>query len=250
MGPGAEGGEAGTGVGTGGEPAPAGQGGTATSGSGGSGSPGAGEGSGGGSGATGDATLELVDDFETPDVYGLFEHGRKPLWYLMDDGTTGVQEPAPLLMSALPDDDQGAPAGSTAALSVACSGYSLWGSGVGIDLLNVSTKKPYDLSPYEGISFWAKVPGEYRIVRVNVPDVGTDPSGELCADDCNDHFGETVVLTDEWRRYEVKFGDLTQMGWGTPRDAFAHDQVYSIHFQIAAAQEVELWLDDLALILP
>jgi len=201
----------------------------------------------GGSGGAAGPVLELVDDFETPDVYGLYQQQRKPLWYLFNDGTTGTQEPTPLAMTPLTAGS--APVvGSTSALFVSCSGFSDWGSGVGVDLVNATAKQPYDLSAYAGISFWAKMPGSYRQLRVNLPDAGTDPSGELCGDACNDHFGADVLLSDEWQHYEIAFGEMQQVGWGLQREQLTLEAVYSIHFQIASGNDVDLWIDDLGLI--
>ncbi len=230
----------------------AGEGGDQASSAGSSGSGGAvvvptgGSGSGSG-GATTQHGLELLDDFETTDVYGLYASGRKPLWYLMNDGTAGSQQPLPLEMTSV-SADQAPFSGSSGVLLVACSGYSGWGSGVGVDLLNASGKQPYDLTAYGGIAFWAKVPGSFREVRINVPDLGTDPSGQLCGDGCNDHFGKTLVLTSDWQHHELLFSELSQVGWGLQREELTLAAVYSIHFQVAAGKEVELSIDDLGLL--
>ena len=245
----AQGGEAASGDVVVPEPAAGAAGQAASAGSAGMGNSGGGAVVSGGSGGAAPLAFELVDDFETPDVYGLYYNERKPLWYLINDGTSGTQQPLPLEMTAL-SAGEAATAGSRAALSVACSGFSAWGSGVGVDLLNASGKQPYDLSAYAGISFWAKMPGSYRLVRVNVPDVGTDPSGEICGQGCNDHFGVNLQLSEDWQRHELLFSDMEQVGWGLQRDELTLTAIYSIHFQVAAAKDVELWIDDLGLIVP
>ncbi len=206
---------------------------------------------GGSSGAGGTGVLELVDDFETPDTYGGLSGGRVPVWYLFNDMTVGTQLPALLEMTPMPAEDEAVRPGSSYALFTSSTGFSSWGSGVGVDLNNDTAKQIYDASDYVGISFYAKVPGSYRVVRVNVPDVGTDASGGVCdadAGECSDHFGELISLTADWQRHDVYFSDLKQVGWGLTRDALSLSEVYSVQFQIAAGKDVELWIDDLNLI--
>ncbi|HEV8248056.1 MAG TPA: carbohydrate binding domain-containing protein [Polyangiaceae bacterium] len=205
----------------------------------------------GGVGGQTSLELELVDDFETPDIFGVNQNGRKPLWYLFNDMTSGTQQPALLEMTAVPPADAAARPGSLYALYTSSTGFSDWGSGVGVDMVNEAGKKTYDASAYVGISFYAKAPSAYRAVRINVPDVGTDPAGQVCSgSECNDHFGISLLLTSDWQRYEISFADMRQQGFGSYREGLTLTAIYGIHFLIAAGKTVELWVDDLSLITP
>ncbi len=242
-------GSGGSSVGSGGTTTPPGSGGSSAGPNGGSGDTTSVGGSPqGGAPAT---VFALVDDFETLDAYGSVQDGRVPLWYLFNDMTTGTQLPEVLEMTTMPSADADARPGSLYALFTSSTGFTSWGSGVGVDLCNDSGKQTYDASGYLGISFYAKAPSTYRVVRVNVPDIGTDASGAICdpeTNECSDHFGQMISLTADWKRYDLYFADLKQVGWGLKRTALDLSHLFSVQFQIGAGKTVELWVDDLSLI--
>jgi hypothetical protein len=118
-----------------------------------------------------------------------------------------------------------------------------------------------DLSAYEALVFWAMASKPTRL-KIVVENADTDVLGGRCgqtdasADQCGDAFSRQVQLTDGWRRYEVKFSDLSQVGWGhaAPSGKLDPRTVYLIGFQIDGPQsktdapvEADFWIDDIYL---
>lgn len=227
-------------------------GGSDVSGSGGSMSPGGSTGAAGSAGSGGTGTVaSLIDGFEDNDITLEPTNGRSGVWYLFHDATTGKVGPSPLTCSPLTD----APAAlGTTALHITASGFTDYGSGLGVDFR--AGKKLYDASAYSGIRFWARVgEGKNTHHRVQIPDVNTDKAGGKCnsaadAPDgakCDDHFGIAETFTTTWAQYTIKFDALTQGGWGYPGDPdvkLTKASVYGIQITAKAKLEVDLWLDE------
>ncbi|HEY1536095.1 MAG TPA: hypothetical protein VGF76_18875 [Polyangiaceae bacterium] len=72
-----------------------------------------------------------------------------------------------------------------------------------------------DVSRYSGVSFWAKGRGGDHIrFQVAVPATDGQPGRGDCLAECNDHPGESLVLTNAWKQYTVHWDELHQEGWG------------------------------------
>ena len=106
---------------------------------------------------------------------------------------------------------------------------------------------PYDARAYGGISFWAAFGSENGPVDFAVP-VGVTTmdnawNGGICTSTCMDYYGTTVPLTHLWRRYEIRFADLAQAGWGAPQvPVMRKDQM--VGFIIWPKQQFDIWIDD------
>lgn len=108
---------------------------------------------------------------------------------------------------------------------------------------------PYDLSKYQGISFFAKKgPGSTSKVRVKMADKNTDPDGGVCGA-CSNDFGMQLSLSEEWQKFIVPFRALRQeAGWGNPRPrSVASEAVFSIQFAVNdKGKAFDVWVDDIA----
>jgi hypothetical protein len=107
-----------------------------------------------------------------------------------------------------------------------------------------SAPLPYDGSQYGGVSFWAAFGAE------NGPPFGVpfgivtmDTVRPSCTSHCDDHYMAYVMLTREWRRYELRFQDLAQKS--TPPTPMRLDQL--VGFIIWTQQQCDIWIDDVRL---
>jgi hypothetical protein len=254
-----------------------GGGGNGGGGSGGAGSGGGGDGGGGdggagsgGAGSGGDidcSAQPLPDDLD--DVISTFEDrtgavqqvaGRGGGFYMFNDGT-GTQTPAP---NGLPDAVQMDRCDSLYALCTSGEGFTDWGAGMGTDLGpttgagdgGVGEKSTYDASGYSGVAFWAKAgEGATTVVRVSVKDANTAPEGGVCDPDevsgaaaCNDDWGKSINLTEEWKPYTILFSELRQSGWGMVFPEFDVEHTYSIQFQVGPSVPFDFCIDDLVFV--
>jgi hypothetical protein len=131
---------------------------------------------------------------------------------------------------------------------------------------------PVDLSAYSGLTFWAMARNGAKSLRVQVPDISSDPRGGVCnaADpndlsNCYNSFRTVITLTDTMTRYTVEFSTLQQdPTWGyrpTP-DVLDLQHAYAIEFELDEAQcgldptamcaggttpplSFDVWVDDL-----
>jgi endoglucanase len=110
-----------------------------------------------------------------------------------------------------------------------------------------SPRAAYDASKYTGVSFYAKVGGGSQTrVRLDVPDVNTDPQGKVCTICLND-FGVVLELTDQWQQFTVPFARMNQqVGWGSPlKDQIDKTKLYGIQWQVAKpAASYDVWVSD------
>jgi hypothetical protein len=129
---------------------------------------------------------------------------------------------------------------------------------------NMTNRIPVDLSAYQGLVFWAMASKATRL-KVVVENADTDALGGKCgqldasADQCGDAFSRQVALTESWKRFEVKWSELSQDGWGhaAPSGKLDPRTIYLIGFQIdgpqsttAAAVDADFWIDDVYLVEP
>jgi len=184
-------------------------------------------------------TTSLIDDFENgppPQV-----DGRRGGWYTWNDMSGGTQVPE-INGPVYPTDEDAH--GGQYSVHTTGSGFSDWGAEIGISLNYYDGRDcPYDVSNYEGLSFWAKGEGE---VRLRVASRATVPveSGGLCRNGCWDDFGMDLELTDTWQLFEVRWDEMTQSGWGMPAE-FDPTDVLWIHWIDESGESVDIWLDDL-----
>ncbi|MGC4070655.1 MAG: carbohydrate binding domain-containing protein [Polyangiaceae bacterium] len=91
----------------------------------------------------------------------------------------------------------------------ACDAGSWAGGGIGVLLLSRRTSDtavecmPYDASRYTGIAFDARGSGTLRI------EVASTQNND------EDFAGYEFTVSDSWSRYEVRWLQMTQGGWGT-----------------------------------
>jgi hypothetical protein len=204
----------------------------------------------GGSAAGGalNASLSVIDDMENPDQYIPDTDGRQGFWSLSNDGSGGTQTPSIMTMSAIP----GGRGTSMYALHTTSMGFTKTGALVGVDLNRKTARSTYDASAYQAVHFYAKVaPGSLALVHFAMPDMHTDPAGDLCTkapQQCYDHWATDRTFSNDWAEYTIAFSDLDQFGWGD-NDATALDvaHVYGIQFSWGT-QSMDLWIDDIAFV--
>ncbi len=126
------------------------------------------------------------------------------------------------------------------------------GSSGGIDLyaqLKHPTNHPVDLSPYLGISFWAKLSGPSRQLIVAFRDGSS--ANILTAQATDSHFSQALSVSEQWERFILLFDDFHQgviSGTGSAVP-FSADSVSDIDFVVGLSGEpFDLWIDDLALL--
>jgi hypothetical protein len=105
---------------------------------------------------------------------------------------------------------------------------------------------PYDTSAYGGISFWAAFGannGPSFAVPFGIVTTDTAPSSQVCGTNCGDDYMKGVPLTHDWQRYDLRFQDLAQGGWGAVQTPLRRDQV--VGFIVWTKQQCDIWIDDL-----
>ena len=118
-----------------------------------------------------------------------------------------------------------------------------------------------DASAFSGIRFTAKLTAGIDGLRLTIGNLYTDPAGGKCvpggADhtDCYDNPGFSLTPHGgTWERYEVRFDQLTQLGYGLPSPVganFPKSAITHVKWDIGipatgATPAWELWVDDLA----
>jgi endoglucanase len=180
----------------------------------------------------------LIDDVEVGDSQIAKLEAREGYWFTSADPEGSTITPKGDFKPG-----QGGPNASKFAAhmhgKMARSGKSLY---VVMGFAFLNPKGNYDASKYKGISFWAKGPGK---VRFQVPDVDTSPEGDKCQD-CYNHFGVDLFLTDQWTRYTMPFDRLAmQQGWGDPAPEVAKNALYGVQWQFnTPGAEYDIWVDD------
>jgi hypothetical protein len=185
----------------------------------------------------------LIDDYEDGNGQMATVGGREGYWYTAKDpnGST-IEIPA---SGAEPQD--GGAGGSTKAFHIkgqTSGAQGAWGVEYGVNPLNDKTLQ-YDASKFAGVAFKAKKAGDTDKVRVNVGDINTHPNGGLCKM-CYNHFRKDFTLTDEWKDYQLTWGELQQRpGWGDPRPkSITPDKALVISFAFEGGKPFEAWIDD------
>ncbi len=188
----------------------------------------------------------LIDDCEDGNNQILKQDTRAGYWYsAVDTEGSTIEPPAG---SAFPMTRGGAKGSGYAAhikgkIAFSAKPFAVLGFNF------VDPKDVYDASKYAGFSFYAKRgAGSFPKVRLKIPDVDTDPQGNVCKACFND-FGMDLELSEDWVEYVVTWGDTHQMpDWGDPRPpAIQPSKLYSVQWQVnTRSKEYDLWVDDIA----
>ena len=181
----------------------------------------------GGTSAGGAPPLEvtdLIDDLEDGDTSILMNAGRVGQWYFYNPA--GSNNAGDIQQSL----DSSFPGANGSKFSIETKGGPLSGdsaeayAGLAFDFDNQGntptdpSRMPYDLSAWDGISFWAKGNLPNQSVRFELPTlevVAPEQHGTCMAGGgCYDSYGKQIALTGEWSKYELPFSTLAQEGWG------------------------------------
>jgi hypothetical protein len=182
----------------------------------------------------------MIDDFEDGDTRLLLADKRAGSWITFNDGTA---KQSPRVGSVFPANR--IPSGRGASrygLHATGGRFTKWGSVVAAEL---NPRRCYDASAYAGLTFWAKGNIKLRI-SPKMTHVVTEEFGGSCQKDCFDGHGALRELTGQWTRYDVRWEELTQRGFGSPIP-FDPRSLYSVEFQMLQDQTpFDVWLDDVA----
>jgi hypothetical protein len=197
---------------------------------------------------TGDDVL-LIDDMEDADQRIASLAGRTGYWWTSNDGT-GSQYPSPT-DTYLPELLEAARGTSTYAIHAAGSGFSIWGAVVKLDFNNsasglgggMGSPGIYDVSAYNGITFYARGAGSLRVEVRTTPTVLVAEGGS-CSTYCNDHYGKTFIsLTSSWAPYTMAWSELMQRGFGTTT-AWTPNSALGLQFLPGSLTSFDVWIDD------
>jgi hypothetical protein len=184
----------------------------------------------------------LFDDIEDGNTQVVVTGGRDGYWWSASNSNGSFIEMSP---------DDGGPGNSQ--LAMHASGETIspgdWGAQAGVNFVS-KTSDPYDASRYVGVAFKAKIGAKStHNIRFDIGDVDTHPVGNLCTA-CWNHFGKDLVLTQDWKEYQVLFASTEQRpGWGNPRPASIRpDKLISMVWNVGAGETFDLWIDDIQML--
>jgi hypothetical protein len=185
------------------------------------------------------AIADVIDFLEDGDNRIEPVAGRTGYWYKFND-TAGTQLHGN-------EEIPGARGTSLWAYHTSGSGFTSWGSGIGLDLNGPGgqSKQPYNASAYLGVTFWGRAESTLPL-KVVFPDAHTDPAGGICTV-CDKHFIAAIQLDAQWRKFTILFSSLTQEGVSTPpRTALDSAQLMSIQWRTNPGAVYDYWIDDIA----
>jgi Carbohydrate binding domain (family 11) len=180
----------------------------------------------------------LIDDFEDGDTRIPLLDKRAGSWIAYSDGTA-KQEPRQ--GSVFPASRLQPPRGkSRFGLRSTGGKFTKWGAALAIEL---TPHRCYDASAYGGVAFWARGRASVR-VNLRMSQIVAEEYGGTCVADCYDSHGTLRALTSEWKRYEVRWADVAQQGFGA-KVPFDPRFLYSVEFALPQGQPpFDLWIDD------
>jgi hypothetical protein len=196
---------------------------------------------------------DLLDDMEDGNFYLSPKPPRFGFWYVASDKTSGSSVPKieELIVMLTPARDT-----STSAVHFAASGFTGWGSSVGLSFTDAANaRKPYDAGDAVGIAFWVRGSVSNNVkLRVLFPIADTNTGSQQCGGVgqgvCLDHFATQITVTADWKRIPIAFASLHQAGWGAAlTTGFDPKTMLGIEWTADQA-DLDIWLDDLALIRP
>ena len=186
-------------------------------------------------------TTDVIDDVEDGDLNLPIptRAGRVGNWYAYGDGSGVVAVDVATI-------NRGAT--SVKGLHTKGKDFTNWGSGIGVDLNNASSKSAYDASAYSGVTFWARAASSTSFT-VSLPDVDTDQAGGNCTS-CAHHYYKAFTATTDWQRFTLKFSELSLEAGGapTPVPAFKASGMFSVLFRFNPGLSYEMLIDDIAFI--
>lgn len=197
--------------------------------------------------------VDMLDDMEDGNFSLLPKAPRYGFWYVAGDATVGGKLPKIEQLVAAIDPARGA---SSKGVHFEASGFKGWGSSVGLSFSDASQKRtPYDAGNAVGISFWIRGSvADNAKLKVQFPITKTDPTGKLCGGtsqgQCLDHFSTQISVTSTWTQVPILFNAIYQAGWGVPVEGgFDASQMLGIEWS-AGTSNLDVWIDDLALMRP
>jgi hypothetical protein len=185
-----------------------------------------------------DADDGLIDDGEDGDFKIAATGGRCGGWMVGKDEKSSIEpkDHKQIMTAGGPDKSKMAVhvQGTTASNEDACAAT----------FMILACGNMYDATKYAGITFWAKSGSKSPAkIRFAVTDGQTDPQGKI-DDLCTRHFGKTLEIGTEWKKYTVPLADLTQ-GAGEQRYATVDShRLFSLGWALSAGQDFDLWLDE------
>ncbi len=237
-------------------------GGSKTGGSGGTTSAGMGGGGMGGMGGmmptncmpgVADVLRPEIDNMEDADPGILPNAGRRGGWYVYNDGTSTQFPPATPGMP--PMHEMGGAMGTSFSMHTRGGPFTIFGAGLGVVLNGFPDNPPcaYDVTPHDGLRFWARGMNENMLLRVSFPTLETQApmQGGSCMEmmqgmtTCGDHYGIDFPLPSNWTQVEVSWDQLAQNGWGQMRP-LRMDHVLNIEFTVVRNVEFDFWIDQVS----
>jgi hypothetical protein len=166
----------------------------------------------------------IVDDMEDGNDRNCPNQGRNGEWWASTGTLTGTIDPAKagefpayaLLTDARFRSNYGMHLSGTGFGHTA----SDWAS-LGFNLIDDAA---YDLTAYQGLSFYAKSKAGPLTIHVEFATDATTPTAEggACQAKCNDHWEKALTLDGSWQEFSVPFATLAQEGWGVQVKDLAH----------------------------
>jgi hypothetical protein len=166
----------------------------------------------------------VIDDMEDGDALTCANQGRQGDWWTAAGTMTGAIDPrTDVDFPAFPLGSDARP-GSNYGMRFSGTDFGHteddWAQ-IGFFLAGESA---YDLTPYTGLTFYAKSRAAPIKVHVEFATTTTTPTvdGGSCATNCNDHFEAIVALSGDWQEFTLPFASLAQEGWGPKPKDLAH----------------------------
>jgi endoglucanase len=190
----------------------------------------------------------LIDNGEDNNNQVMVQDGRSGYWYTFVDHEGTTISPAESATGVVFSFAEGGVNGSARAARITgtIGKANIVYAGMGCNMTD--PKGPFDASKYGGVSFWAKKgPNSTPKIRIKMPDIATDPEGNICAACFND-FGMDLKITEEWTKYTLLFNKLKQLkGWGSPHPgSIAADKLFAFQVQVnEKGQPYDIWVDDI-----
>jgi hypothetical protein len=187
----------------------------------------------------GEPATQLIDDFESGDGKLARAEARDGEWLLSKDQTGATSSAGTSSLCVA----RGQYAGHLVT-SASTDWGALWTAyfrGLG-----TAGPQPYDGSKYGGLSFWAgfdAANGAPLSIRVGLVTMDTAPMAGVCSTYCMDFHGIDVTPSAAWQRFELRFADLKQQGWGDVQAPLRRDQL--VGFAVWPHHQCDLWLDDI-----
>ena len=203
--------------------------------------------------AAGDRKKLLIDDFDDGDS-GLPDPpqaGRMGGWYVVSDLTPGAVQVPPNDPSRPPIPDMPGVGGVGFALHTQGTGFTTWGAGFGVTLLNGSTNMacPYDASVYTGVrvSLQGNIVGtdpllQFHFVTTDVADMEHGGTCDAKTEKCYDNFTAYIDVPSTWKSIDIPFTALKQAGWGASKKLYP-SHVVNLEFISAADADFDFWID-------